>query len=116
MLITILAILFLLVCLFMMLVILIQKPRGGGLSGAFGGGGGSAQSAFGSKTGEFLTWFTVGLFVCFLILAISLQLAIKSESELPSLPPADTTTNTAPAETPVTPAPEENTPSQNPAQ
>ena len=40
-------------------LVLLQKNRGSGLSGAFGGVGG--HSAFGTKTGDFLTWFTVGL-------------------------------------------------------
>lgn len=69
---------FVLVCLFMMLVILVQKPKGGGLSGAFGGAG-SAQSVMGAKTGEFLTWFTVGCFVAFLLLAMGLTWAINAE-------------------------------------
>ena len=63
----------------MMLVILIQKPRGGGLSGAFGGAGGSAQAAFGAKTGDVLTWFTVVCFAAFLMLAIGLTWAIQPE-------------------------------------
>ncbi len=74
---SLLAILFILVCLFMMLVILIQKPRGGGLSGAFGGAGGSAQAVFGAKTGDVLTWFTVFCFVAFLLLAVGLTWAMK---------------------------------------
>ena len=75
---TSLAVLFVIVCILMMLVILIQKPKGGGLSGAFGGGGGSAQSAFGAKTGDFLTWFTVAMFVCFILLAMCMQWAIRA--------------------------------------
>src|SRR5688500_17303563 len=55
------SVLFFFTCVLMMGAILIQKPRGGGLSGAFGGAGGSAQSAFGGKTGDVLTWFTVVL-------------------------------------------------------
>jgi len=74
---TLLAILFVAVCLFMILVILIQKPRGGGLSGAFGGAGGSAQAAFGAKTGDVLTWFTVFCFSAFLLLAVGLTWSIK---------------------------------------
>ena len=77
---TVLAILFVLVCLFMVLVILIQKPRGGGLSGAFGGAGGSAQSVFGSKTGDVATWFTVAMFVCFIFLAMGMQWSIDPQS------------------------------------
>ncbi len=78
---SLLATLFVLVCVFMMLVILIQKPRGGGLSGAFGGGGGSSQSVFGAKAGDVLTWFTVFCFGAFLVLAIGLTWSIKPGNE-----------------------------------
>ena len=70
---------FVAVCGFMMLVILIQKPRGGGLSGAFGGASGSAQAAFGAKTGDVLTYFTVACFVAFLLLAMGLTWAINGQ-------------------------------------
>ncbi|MBX3395038.1 MAG: preprotein translocase subunit SecG [Phycisphaerae bacterium] len=50
-------------------LILLQKNRGAGLSGAFGGVGG--HSAFGTKTGDFLTWVTVGLVSVFLLLNIA---------------------------------------------
>jgi preprotein translocase subunit SecG len=65
-------ILFLIVCLFLILLVLIQKGRGGGLAGAFGGGGGN--TAFGSKTGDVLTWATSIVFGVFLVLAIALNL------------------------------------------
>ena len=52
----------------LILVVLIQKGRGGGLSGALGGG--MASGILGSKTGDFLTWVTVGLVSLFLILAV----------------------------------------------
>src|SRR6266404_2330991 len=68
----ILYVLFIIVCLFLILLVLIQKGRGGGLSGAFGGGGGN--TAFGSKTGDVLTWATSIVFGVFLILAIALNL------------------------------------------
>ncbi len=86
---SLLAIFFVLVCLFMMLVILIQKPRGGGLSGAFGGAGGSAQAAFGAKTGDVLTWFTVVCFTAFLLLAIGLTWSITpvDVTQTPSILP-----------------------------
>lgn len=104
---TLLGILFVLVCLFMMLIILIQKPRGGGLSGAFGGAG-SAQAAFGAKTGDVLTWFTVICFTAFLLLAIGLTWMIKPSDQpnVPIMVPADTplTTNEpGPVETQTTP-------------
>ena len=50
-------------------LVLLQRNRGAGLSGAFGGVGG--HSAFGTKTGDFLTWVTVGMVVVFLLLNIS---------------------------------------------
>jgi protein translocase SecG subunit len=78
-LVTVMATLFVLTCLFMMLVILIQKPKGGGLSGAFGGAGGSSQAAFGAKTGDLLTTITIGCFVAFLGLAIGLTYAIRAD-------------------------------------
>src|SRR6267143_4129739 len=63
---------FIIVCLFMILLVLIQKGRGGGLASAFGGSGGN--TAFGSKTGDVLTWATSVVFGIFLILAITLNL------------------------------------------
>ncbi|MFQ5430315.1 MAG: preprotein translocase subunit SecG [Phycisphaerae bacterium] len=50
-------------------IVLLQKNRGAGLSGAFGGVGG--HSAFGTKTGDFLTWVTVVMVVVFLSLNIA---------------------------------------------
>ncbi len=90
-LVTAMATLFVLTCLFMMLVILIQKPKGGGLSGAFGGAGGSAQAAFGAKTGDLLTTITIACFVVFLGLAIGLTYAIRADIAPPT--PAATTTS-----------------------
>jgi preprotein translocase subunit SecG len=62
------AVLFVLVAILLILVILIQKGRGGGLSGALGGG--MASGLLGSKTGDFLTWVTIGLVAVFLVLAV----------------------------------------------
>ena len=61
-------ILFILICVFLILLVLIQKGRGGGLSSAFGGVGG--HTAFGSKTGDVLTWATAIVFGVFLLLSI----------------------------------------------
>ena len=74
------------VCLFMILLVLIQKGRGGGLASAFGGGGGN--TAFGSKTGDVLTWATSIVFGIFLVLAVTLNLMANSASR----PPAPVTT------------------------
>ena len=64
--------LFVFVCVVLILLVLIQKGRGGGLASAFGGGGGN--TAFGSKTGDVLTWATSIVFGIFLLLAIALSL------------------------------------------
>jgi len=64
----IVAVLFVLVSIVLVLVILVQKGRGGGLSGAFGGG--MASGLLGSKTGDFLTWLTIGLVVVWLGMAV----------------------------------------------
>jgi preprotein translocase subunit SecG len=69
-------ILFILVCIFLILLVLIQKGRGGGLASAFGGMGGN--TAFGSKTGDVLTWATSVVFGVFIVLAIVLNLVANS--------------------------------------
>src|SRR5205823_1071321 len=74
------------------LTVLIQKPQGGGISGAFGGGGGSGQTAFGTKTGDALTIFTIIVFVVYLLFAIGLNFSTR-----PSAQAAPTPTATAPA-------------------
>jgi len=59
--------LFILCSIALILMILIQKGKGGGLSSAFGGG--MAGGILGTKTGDFLTWMTIGLAALFLFLA-----------------------------------------------
>ena len=61
-------VIFILCALALILIVLIQKGRGGGLSGAFGGLG--SGGLLGSKTGDFLTWFTIGLVGLFLMLCV----------------------------------------------
>ncbi len=85
-------VLFIIVCVFMIMLVLIQKGRGGGLSSAFGGGGGN--TAFGSKTGDVLTWTTSVLFGVFLLLAVTLNL-LANQRQAKLAPPA--TSITAPA-------------------
>ena len=69
---------FVFVCLILILLILIQKGRGGGLASAFGGAGGN--TAFGSKTGDVLTWATSIVFGVFLLLAIILNLLANARN------------------------------------
>ncbi|HEY8665734.1 MAG TPA: preprotein translocase subunit SecG [Tepidisphaeraceae bacterium] len=91
-------VLFIIVCLFLILLVLIQKGRGGGLASAFGGAGGN--TAFGSKTGDVLTWATSIVFGVFLLLAIALNLITNnlyshSASGLPAV--TESPKNPAPA-------------------
>ena len=74
--------LFIFVCLILILLVLIQKGRGGGLSSAFGGGGGN--TAFGSKTGDVLTWATSIVFGVFMLLAVGLNLVANQRQRLAS--------------------------------
>src|SRR3954463_12415562 len=69
-------VLFIIVAIFLMLLVLIQKGRGGGLSSAFGGGAGG-DTAFGSKTGDVLTWATSIVFGGFLLLAVAANLVFS---------------------------------------
>lgn len=79
--------LFIVVCVLLVLTILIQKPQGGGLSGAFGAGAsGSGQTAFGTKTGDALTWMTIGMFIIYLGAAIGMNYAMRPTGPTP--PPA----------------------------
>ncbi len=70
--------LFITVCVFLILLVLIQKGRGGGLASAFGGMGGN--TAFGSKTGDVLTWATSIVFGVFILLAVVLNILSNSAS------------------------------------
>jgi len=87
------------VAIFLILLVLIQKGRGGGLASAFGGGGGN--TAFGSKTGDVLTWATSIVFGVFLILAIGLNI-VANHVNAASVPvkavPAGPTGPAAPAQ------------------
>ena len=67
----ILAFLFTVIAGLLIIVILLQRGRGVGLAGAFGGTG--AHTAFGAKTGDFLTWLTVVMAALFLVFAIVLN-------------------------------------------
>jgi len=92
-------VLFILVCLFMILLILIQKGRGGGLASAFGGAGGN--TAFGSKTGDVLTWATSIVFGVFLLLAVALNLFADARRNATAANTAPTPARSAPGPGPL---------------
>lgn len=100
---------FLVVCVGMILIVLIQRPQGGGLSGAFGSGGGGAgagQTAFGTKTGDVLTWGTVSVFFVYLVVAVALNFVARPDTsgavEQPVLVTPESQEEPAPAEEPQT--------------
>ena len=113
-----LAVLLILVCLALMVIILLQRGRGGGLSAAFGGGGGG--SAFGAKTGDVFTIFTVILTAVYLLIAVvgnymflppegveatrADQVGTAEPRPQPP-PPGEGATDTTPAQMPVGDAP-----------
>ncbi len=68
---TAVAVLFVLCSIVLILVVLVQKGRGGGLSGALGGA--MASGILGSKTGDFLTWATIVVAGVFLLIAVVLS-------------------------------------------
>ena len=82
------AVLFVVSAVALILLILIQKGKGGGLSAAFGGAGGS--SLLGTKTGDFLTWITIGFVATFLILAVLMGLWYRPTISKPVAPAAPT--------------------------
>lgn len=115
----VIAVVFLVICGVMVLTVLIQKPQGGGLANAFGGGGaGSGQTAFGAKTGDALTVFTIVVFTIYILLAVTLNYASKGYIESRGAPPPEpvaspdgttgvtTPGDPVPAETETTPAEE----------
>src|SRR6476661_1332872 len=83
-------VLFIVLAVFLILLVLIQKGRGGGLSSAFGGGAGG-HTAFGSKTGDVLTWATSIVFGVFLLLAVAANLfATATHTQRQTVPAAAT--------------------------
>jgi preprotein translocase subunit SecG len=82
----------------LILVVLLQKGRGGGLAGAFGGAG--TSSLLGTKTGDFLTWLTIGLVAFFLILSVVMGLYMRPLPSDELIAPAAQTAPVAPTEQP----------------
>jgi preprotein translocase subunit SecG len=86
----------------LILVILIQKGRGTGLSGALGGG--MASGILGTKTGDFLTWVTVGLIGALLLLTVAMAKFYRpTASSAAQAPAAQTQPVTTPPSQPEVP-------------
>jgi len=95
---SVVSIMLIVVSLLLIGLVLLQKNRGAGLSGAFGGVGG--HSAFGTKTGDFLTWVTVGLVAVFLLLNIAGNYVFEPEpisTAAPAITPTGTGQTPSPA-------------------
>ena len=118
---------FFVLCFLFALLILVQKGRGGGISAAFGGAGGN--TAFGSKTGDVLTWATSIVFAIFLVMCVMLNLlanrvnaaatgkipvAPAGQSSQANLPAAGSADIVAPAATQPTPAAADERPTTQP--
>jgi preprotein translocase subunit SecG len=103
----ILSFFFAVLAILLMIVILLQRGRGVGLAGAFGGMGG--HTAFGAKTGDFLTWVTVVGAAVLLLFSVFLNYVFVpgKPSLAPAAPPVPTT-QVAPAgptdQTPASPS------------
>lgn len=74
----------------LVLIILAQRAQGGGLASAFGGaGGGGTDTAFGGRTGDVLTYATIGAFIGYMAIAVALnildnRLLAQDEQEIES--------------------------------
>jgi preprotein translocase subunit SecG len=71
------------------IVILLQRGRGVGLAGAFGGTGG--HTAFGAKTGDFLTWLTIVMAAILLLCTVLLNYAFVPSTVKLATPPRPAT-------------------------
>jgi len=86
MLITLLLTVFIIICVLLIILVLLQKGRGGGLGAVFGGMG---TSAFGTKTGDVLTWATIVLTTLFLVLAVVTAMVIRPAPTMAAAPTFD---------------------------
>ena len=92
------SILFVIVCLLLVFMVVITPSQSEGLAGAFGGMG--SDTFFGTKAGQHINRFTIGLAVSFLVLAILINVyATRGAGVTAPLVP----TQSAPAPAPVPP-------------
>ncbi|MBW7904750.1 MAG: preprotein translocase subunit SecG [Phycisphaerae bacterium] len=113
----ILATLFAFLAVILMGIILLQRGKGVGLAGAFGGAGGS--TAFGAKTGDFLTWATVVIAGVFMLYTIVCNFAFMPPKAglTPAAPPPSAPVGgaqTPPAQPPAQPRPAQELPAPPP--
>jgi len=73
-----LSILFVIVCLLLIFMVVITPSQSEGLAGAFGGMG--SDTFFGTKAGQHINRFTIGLAVTFIFLAIMLNVYATSRT------------------------------------
>lgn len=108
----IMIVLWVLIAVALCVVVLLQKGRGGGLAAAFGGSG--ASSLLGTRTGDFLTWLTIGLTAAWLLMTVLMGLFMRPSDSDDLLGPTQTQTAPVSSETtgqtpspaaPETPAP-----------
>jgi len=90
-------VLWVLIAIALIVVVLLQKGRGGGLAAAFGGAG--ASSLLGTRTGDFLTWLTIGLTAAWLLMTVCMGMFMRPSDSLDLLAPSQTPASTAPAAT-----------------
>lgn len=101
---SIVAVIFMLISLVLIFIVLLQRGKGGGLSSVLGGG--MASGLLGSKTGDVLTWVTIVLAGLFLLVGFFMAKYYKpspTEIEVPAPISSPQPSSTAPgvAETPV---------------
>ncbi len=93
------SILFVIVCLLLIFMVVITPSQSEGLAGAFGGMG--SDTFFGTKAGQHINRFTIGLAVAFLTLAVLINLyATKRASQATPLVLPGTTQSPAPPRPP----------------
>ena len=90
-----LSILFALVCLLLIFMVVITPSQSEGLAGAFGGMG--SDTFFGTKAGQHINRFTIGLAVAFLVLAVLINfMATSGGGKKESMVPGRTETTAPP--------------------
>lgn len=85
MLLVLLSVLFVIVCLLLVFMVVITPSQSEGLAGAFGGMG--SDTFFGTKAGQHINRFTIGLAVGFLVLAVLINVYATRTADKQGLTP-----------------------------